>query len=288
VLDRVKHAVRGRLQPYIDRSVDERIRIQLGGTLENAAAIIPISPAASTIVTPRSVGQPDLAPVDMPLPPRDLWEVEASYLEDGERHVEVMREALTGAGWDGEGAVLDFGCGAGRLTRWWAADAKQRPVWGVDINAPAIDWARAHLSPPLDFAVCSSLPTLPFADGAFGLVFGASVFTHLSEMADSWLLELLRVTRPDGYLYVTIQDQAYIERTRAIEGSWTADFVKEHETLLAGLGSDSEAISIGRGVKTAMVFHDRASLIERWGRWVQEITPVEAAMHMQTALVMRK
>ena len=288
MLDRLKRAVRGRLQPFIDRSVDERIRIQLGGALENAAAIMPVRPTDPIVVTPRSVGRPDLAPADVPLPPTELWEVESSYLEHGQDQVETMRKALAAAGWDGGGAILDFGCGAGRLTRWWADHAREHQVWGADINASSIEWAKANLSPPFEFAVCSSLPALPFADGTFGVVFAASVFTHLSELADSWLLELLRVTRSDGYLYVTIQDQAYIERTRAIVDSWTADFVKEHEELLAGLGSESEAISVGRGVKTAMVFHDRGALVERWGRWVREITPVEAAMHMQTALILRK
>jgi ubiquinone/menaquinone biosynthesis C-methylase UbiE len=63
------------------------------------------------------------------------------------------------------------------------------------------------LGPPFNFAAVTTSPHLPFEDGYFNLICCGSVFTHIVDLADAWLLELKRIARPGAKLYVTVHDR---------------------------------------------------------------------------------
>jgi SAM-dependent methyltransferase len=106
-------------------------------------------------------------------------------------------------------AILDFGCGAGRILRHFK-DLRKVGLFGSDYNQQLIDWAAKNL-PFARFSVNSYGGPLGFADGKFGLIYAFSVFTHMRE-ADQilWMRELRRVLRPGGYLYFTTHGEAYL------------------------------------------------------------------------------
>ncbi len=106
--------------------------------------------------------------------------------------------------------VLDFGCGCGRVLRYW--DGHRGTVAGSDRDAGAVEWcadhlwfarvARNDLAPPLDRA-----------DASFDLVYALSVFTHLTaELQTGWRDELRRVLRPGGRLLLTTHGRSYLPR----------------------------------------------------------------------------
>jgi SAM-dependent methyltransferase len=107
--------------------------------------------------------------------------------------------------------VLDFGCGAGRVLRHFVAEAGQAEFWGCDLHPPTIEWLSENLSPPMRFFVNDQRP-LPQADGYFDLVYGLSVFTHITYDWSDWLLELHRVLKPDGLLLMTFMGPPTWER----------------------------------------------------------------------------
>ena len=120
------------------------------------------------------------------------------------------------------GAVLDFGCGCGRVMRWWK-DLDGARLHGTDYNPYLVDWCRQNL-PFATFSVNGLAAGLELADRAFELVYSYSVFTHLpEEMQRPWLDELTRVTAPGGHLVLTFHgehtladlDEADRERFRA-------------------------------------------------------------------------
>lgn len=130
------------------------------------------------------------------------------YLQTGVNDTRSMRRILADDGFELAGEkILDFGCSGGRLLRHFEAEAQLAEAWGVDLHSAAIHWAQAHLSPPFHFFANTTTPHLPFEDHYFGLIFAGSVWTHIGELDDAWLLEMRRILRPGGRLYITISDE---------------------------------------------------------------------------------
>jgi SAM-dependent methyltransferase len=157
------------------------------------------------------------APDGLPLPPgRLILQVAGTpdvewYLQGGALAAESIREALARHGRSLEelGAVLDFGCGCGRVVRHWAG-LPAVAVHGCDVNPGLVAWCRRRL-PFATFRLSGMSPPLPYADGAYGLVYALSVFTHLpAEAQQPWIRELRRVLRPGGYLLLSVHGRRYL------------------------------------------------------------------------------
>jgi ubiquinone/menaquinone biosynthesis C-methylase UbiE len=134
--------------------------------------------------------------------------VDELYFRTGLIDTRSIRAILAEDGFNLAGEnILEFGCSAGRLLRHFEEEAASAEVWGVDLHSAAIHWAQANLSPPFNFCLNTTAPHLPFEDGYFGLVFAGSVWTHIGELDDAWLLEIRRITRRGGRIYITISDQ---------------------------------------------------------------------------------
>jgi ubiquinone/menaquinone biosynthesis C-methylase UbiE len=141
-----------------------------------------------------------------------LW-TDARYSAHGGKQVAAMLALVEASGLafrDGD-RILDLGCGPGRMIRHLRPLAERCEIWGLDIDAEAILWCQSHLSPPFHFATTTKVPHLPFADGSVRFVYCGSLFTHIDDLADAWLLELRRILAPDGRLYLTLHDDRTVE-----------------------------------------------------------------------------
>ncbi len=101
---------------------------------------------------------------------------------------------------DTSGDILDFGCGAGRVSTALAPVA--RSVTGVDISGTMIDLARARV-PDARFVQVHGGP-LPFEGTSFDLVLAVDSFPFLvqTDAIEAQLAEIARVLRPGGRLLV--------------------------------------------------------------------------------------
>ncbi len=112
--------------------------------------------------------------------------------------------------------VLDFGCASGRFLRNCCVfGADNFDSWGCDFAPAHVDWVKRHLSDQIKIVLTTNTPHLPFPDGYFDVVTAFSVFTHIDHLEDAWLLELRRVTQPNGLLYLTVHNQATWDRVLA-------------------------------------------------------------------------
>jgi SAM-dependent methyltransferase len=113
-------------------------------------------------------------------------------------------------------AILDFGCGSGRVMRFFKPAAPGARLYGCDIDRPAIEWCSAKLSEIGEFAVNPAEPPAPHSDRSFDFIFVFSVFTHLPEpMQLAWLEDLKRMLQPGGLLLATFHGTAFWNRLPA-------------------------------------------------------------------------
>jgi SAM-dependent methyltransferase len=154
-------------------------------------------------------------PDGLPLPPDRLVYLVAGtadlawFLEGGARAAASIREALAEASVDlgRAAAVLDFGCGCGRVARHWSGLSAS--VHGCDVNPSLVRWCRRSL-PFGAFTTTRLDPPLPYDSSAFDVVYALSVFTHLDDARQRrWMDELHRVTRPGGHLLISTHGQGH-------------------------------------------------------------------------------
>lgn len=149
---------------------------------------------------------------DLPLPPLNLIYLTSAYYDlekycnGGHAGFQYIIEILEKNGYDisSFSAILDFGCGCGRVTRHWKSIDCTR-IYGVDINQQCISWCSNHL----DFATFKKndrLPPLDFSDDMFDCIYAISVFTHLDEEAQlRWMTEFKRLLKKNGVLILTVR-----------------------------------------------------------------------------------
>lgn len=221
-----------------------------------------------------------------PLPPPKLRfrvaeDASASrFVSVGQRTADDLHRALENSGFKLEdgAAALDFGCGCGRTLVWLA---KQFPAvrWhGTDVDAEAVLWCQRNI-PGAAFTVNRPLPPLPHADHSFDLIYGISVFTHLSkEYQLAWVQELYRILKPGGLLLLTFYAQHVwesLDETRAVERD---EFVFQTSTKMKGILPD--------WYQTA--FQSQSQTIAMLSAHYAEVTCLERGFGDQDVIAARK
>ncbi|MBR0774550.1 class I SAM-dependent methyltransferase [Bradyrhizobium diazoefficiens] len=152
-----------------------------------------------------------------PIPPLNLRSITAAdaepvFLWSGVFDANVFHE-LFRKNWRGSSdkpAVLDFGCGCGRMTRFLGGHPHLR-VHGSDINKVLVRWCQENL-PTVSTAVNGAMPPLDFPDGTFDFLYSFSIFTHIPERSMGiWLKEIKRVLRSKGLAIVTTHGPAALD-----------------------------------------------------------------------------
>ena len=101
--------------------------------------------------------------------------------------------------------ILDFGCGVGRLLLQFTRNYKNNNYYACDIDDTSVNFIKRNYKNVLSY-VNDHKPPLVYQDNTFDLIYSLSIFSHLNlEDQESWLAELSRVTKKDGFLFLTIE-----------------------------------------------------------------------------------
>ncbi len=162
---------------------------------------------------------------------------------------EIIRRQVSG------GMALDFGCGAGRSTR-FLADLGFRTT-GVDIAVEMLEHAR-RLDPNGDYRLISDQGGLPFSAGMFDLVFSAFTFDNIPTWNRKIELfrELGRILRPGGKL-VNLVSTPEIYRYEWMSFS-TVDFPENRSAKVGDLVRIVNTSSGDRGPVSDVLWPDEA------------------------------
>ncbi len=165
-----------------------------------------------------------------------------------------------GEGYEGFPSILDWGCGCGRVLRHFVARTKSE-ITGIEIDHDNLRWCEEHY-PAAIFHEGRLEPPLDIPADSFDLIFGISVFTHLTEeMQHQWLAELRRITKPGGVVLMTVVgDISWFRNRFSLEQfkSWkTTGFIDVgSDTILDG--------HIDRAGYSRLVYHDAAYVLRQW------------------------
>jgi SAM-dependent methyltransferase len=156
-------------------------------------------------------------PGGLPIPPArlrvlvglDLALDTADFLRQGRAQAALIREMTDSAVPLAEvNAVLDFGCGCGRVPRWFA-DLEGPEIHGCDYEPRLVRWCDANL-PFLRATTNGIEPPIPYARNSFDVIYALSVVTHMPDSLEyAWLLELRRVLAPGGALWFSVAGDWY-------------------------------------------------------------------------------
>jgi SAM-dependent methyltransferase len=113
--------------------------------------------------------------------------------------------AAIGRSFDEFNDVLERGCGCGRILRHLPRPpAAPKRLYAFDIDPEGLSWVNEYL-PWVETSRTDGLPSLPYADGTFDLIFNHSVMAHLDvAYQDAWLGELRRALKPRGIATLTV------------------------------------------------------------------------------------
>jgi ubiquinone/menaquinone biosynthesis C-methylase UbiE/ketosteroid isomerase-like protein len=232
--------------------------------------------------------KPSTVDGELPVPPKEL-QLAYDYLVHGKVLVAKMLDLIHASGLrfrDGD-RILDFGCGAGQLIRQLVGLAGMCEIWGVDLSARHIFWCKQNLSPPFHFATTTKVPHLPFEDRSFHLIYCGSVFTHIDDLADAWLLELHRILTPEGRLYITIHDQHTIDlfsKQPYVNGT---RFITEEPGYRKYYREAFAMFTSGRDNRS-QVFYDVSFFAKMASSMFEVVSVTQEAYFYQTAFVLRR
>jgi SAM-dependent methyltransferase len=214
----------------------------------------------------------------------------SAFLEGGRIAADELAGALSSAGrsFAEVEAVLDLGCGAGRVLPHVAQRASNARCVGCDVDGDAIDWL-CHHRPEIEWRVSGATPPLPFDDATFDLVYSISVLSHLDEpQQDQWLSEVSRILRGGGVALLTTHGPYAFEqfRTGSVRTSWVPGPVFKRgplrpdefvfEPYERSFWNQAEL----PGVHTAygLAFHGHRYVGEHWSRDLEIVAVHERAM----------
>ncbi len=174
-------------------------------------------------------------------------------------------------------ALLDWGCGCGRVSQLIGKYHPDVALYGCDLDGEAVAWCRDNL--PGRFSVAPATPPTAYGDELVDAVLGYSVMSHLArDDQDRWLAELARLTAPGGILLLSVHGEFAAracnldETTRAaIDRDLAADGISDRVL-------DSALDGVAPAAYYRGVFQTEQYTRDAWSSHLRVVDYIERAM----------
>lgn len=180
-------------------------------------------------------------------------------------------------------AILDWGCGSGRVIRQLAKLIAPGKLFGCDVDTEAINWDQENILGP-QFKRINPYPPTPYPNDKFDVIYGISVMTHLDEETQLlWLEELKRIARPGGIVALSVIGQNL--RSERMPASLAQEFSKNgFASFVPDYSNSLTEFSHENYYKEA--YHSPDYIVSRWGRYFSVAEYVETKH--QDIVILRK
>lgn len=180
-------------------------------------------------------------------------------------------------------AILDWGCGAGRLSRYLSMLSPS--VTGIDIDTDNVAGCALALA-SARFLQVDLMPPTSLPDAAFDLVVGVSVLTHLDEpVQNAWLAELRRITRPGALLLLSVEGLAQMALYRRPAELRRETYRKG--ILDGGVNTQLQGV-ISDDVYYRNMMHSPDYIMTAWSAWFDVLDIVEGIAGNQDVVLLRR
>lgn len=141
----------------------------------------------------------------------------------------LAQQFLDFARLDGDGRILDLGCGTGSLTRALVGRLAASRIVGLDVSAAYVDHARRQITDPrVEFQVGDAC-AMPFPDSSFDGVLTMLVLPFVPDTAAA-VSEMRRVARPCAVVAAAAWD---------VRGGWVAQRMFLDTAAMIDPGADA-------------------------------------------------
>jgi ubiquinone/menaquinone biosynthesis C-methylase UbiE len=179
-----------------------------------------------------------------------------------------------------QGRYYDFGGSTGRVFRHFHCQPSTFEVWSSDFKLSTLLWNQRNMPVDIRCFLNGFAPPLPLPDRYFDIVTAFSVFTHIDELELPWLLELRRILKPGGLLYLTIHDEMFWKHMLAqlLELLQRSPNGQELTAASPFPGPRSVFYFTTMSYYGCNVFHSAAYVREQWGRFFDtiDLRPLDA------------
>lgn len=181
------------------------------------------------------------------------------WLESGGAHADALAALIGADQSDAVGAVLEWGCGAGRILRPLAAALGPHvTLHACDPNPACVAAARAY-APMADIRESAAAPPAPFPDARFAAIYGVSILTHLdAAYAGAWIKDIARLLKPNGRAIVTTHGARH---TASLPPDAAARFAAGAHVVLTGARPGSRTFAAYTPAPAMIGFAESAGLM---------------------------
>ena len=107
-------------------------------------------------------------------------------------------------------AILDWGCGVGRVTRHLPAYFPNANIVGADANPDCIQWLQNNI-PEIQWIQSNTADRGETLTGSYNLITALSVLTHLpAKEQANWLKKLHSLLHPEGLMWLSTHGKNYL------------------------------------------------------------------------------